>query len=198
MNVFTTLTSHVVVLPANDVDTDQIIPARFLKVTDKDGIGANLFADWRYLPDGSPNPDFVLNRPESKGAQILITGHNFGCGSSREHAPWALLGHGFRAVVSTSFADIFRNNALKNGVLPVIVDPEVHARLIEQYAADPALPLTVELERQVLVLPDGQQVIFPIDPFSKTCLLNGVDQLGYLLRLEPAITAFEERAGIHE
>jgi 3-isopropylmalate/(R)-2-methylmalate dehydratase small subunit len=123
MNAFTTLTSHVVVLPANDVDTDQIIPARFLKVTDKDGIGANLFADWRYLPDGSPNPDFVLNRPESQGAQILITGHNFGCGSSREHAPWALLGHGFRAVVSTSFADIFRNNALKNGVLPVIVDP---------------------------------------------------------------------------
>jgi 3-isopropylmalate/(R)-2-methylmalate dehydratase small subunit len=196
MNAFTTLTAHVVVLPANDVDTDQIIPARFLKVTDKEGIGANLFADWRYLPDGSPNPDFVLNRLESQGAQILLTGHNFGCGSSREHAPWALLGHGFRAVVSTSFADIFRNNALKNGVLPVIVDPEVHARLIEQYAADPALPLKIDLEEQVLVLPDGQQVTFPIDPFSKTCLLNGVDQLGYLLRLEPAITAYEQRAGI--
>jgi 3-isopropylmalate/(R)-2-methylmalate dehydratase small subunit len=196
MNAFTTLTAHVVVLPANDVDTDQIIPARFLKVTDKEGIGANLFADWRYLPDGSPNPDFVLNRLESQGAQILLTGNNFGCGSSREHAPWALLGHGFRAVVSTSFADIFRNNALKNGVLPVIVDPQVHARLIELYAADPALPLKIDLEEQVLVLPDGQQVTFPIDPFSKTCLLNGVDQLGYLLRLEPAITAYEQRAGI--
>jgi len=193
MNAFTTLTSHVVVLPANDVDTDQIIPARFLKVTDKAGIGANLFADWRYLPDGSPNPDFVLNRPESRGAQILLTGHNFGCGSSREHAPWALLGQGFRAVISTSFADIFRNNALKNGVLPVVVEPEIHTALMAQYAANPALPLTIDLHEQVLLLPDGARVPFPIDPFSKTCLLNGVDQLGYLLRLEPLIKAYEER-----
>jgi 3-isopropylmalate/(R)-2-methylmalate dehydratase small subunit len=194
MNAFTTLTSHVVVLPANDVDTDQIIPARFLKVTDKAGIGANLFADWRYLPDGSPNPDFVLNRPESQGAQILLTGDNFGCGSSREHAPWALLGQGFQAVISTSFADIFTNNALKNGVLPVIVEPEVHAAMIERYAADPSLPLTIDLDEQVVVLPDNECISFPIDAFSKTCLLNGVDQLGYLLRLEPHITAYEERA----
>jgi 3-isopropylmalate/(R)-2-methylmalate dehydratase small subunit len=196
MNAFTALKSHVVVLPANDVDTDQIIPARFLKVTDKAGIGANLFADWRYLPDGSPNPDFILNQPESHGAQILLTGHNFGCGSSREHAPWALLGQGFRAVVSTSFADIFRNNALKNGVLPVEVEPEVHAALIEQYSADPSLPLTIDLDQQVLVLPGDKSVSFPIDSFSKTCLLNGVDQLGYLLRLEPHIAAFEERAAL--
>jgi 3-isopropylmalate/(R)-2-methylmalate dehydratase small subunit len=193
MNAFTTLTSHVVVLPANDVDTDQIIPARFLKVTDKSGIGANLFADWRYRMDGSPNPDFVLNRPESRGAQILLTGHNFGCGSSREHAPWALLGQGFRVVISTSFADIFRNNALKNGVLPVVVEPEVHTALMAQYGADLALPLTIDLAEQVLALPDGARVAFPIDPFSKTCLLNGVDQLGYLLRLEPLIKAYEEK-----
>jgi 3-isopropylmalate/(R)-2-methylmalate dehydratase small subunit len=191
MNAFTHLTSHVVTLPVNDIDTDQIIPARYLKVTDKAGIGTNLFADWRYLPDGSPNPDFVLNRPESQGAQILLTGHNFGCGSSREHAPWALLGQGFRAVVSTSFADIFQNNALKNGVLPVIVEPDVHAALIEQYRANPQLLLTVDLAEQSLVLPDGFKVSFPIDPFSKTCLLNGVDQLGYLLNLEPHITAYE-------
>ncbi|HSV85060.1 MAG TPA: 3-isopropylmalate dehydratase small subunit [Levilinea sp.] len=193
MIAFTTLTSHVVALPANDIDTDQIIPARFLKVTDKAGIGANLFADWRYLTDGSPNPDFVLNWPESQGAQILLTGHNFGCGSSREHAPWALLGQGFRAVISTSFADIFRNNALKNGVLPVIVQPEVHAALMAQYAADPSLPLTIDLAEQALALPGGDRAAFPIDPFSKTCLLNGIDQLGYLLQLEPAIAAFEKK-----
>jgi 3-isopropylmalate/(R)-2-methylmalate dehydratase small subunit len=194
MSAFTTVTSHVVVLPANDVDTDQIIPARFLKVTDKAGIGANLFADWRYQPDGSPNPGFVLNKPESAGAQILLTGHNFGCGSSREHAPWALYGQGFRAVISTSFADIFRNNALKNGVLPVVVEPDVHAALMEQYGANPQLPLTINLADQQLVLPDGFTVAFPIDAFSKTCLLNGVDQLGYLLRLEPHIAAYEARA----
>jgi 3-isopropylmalate/(R)-2-methylmalate dehydratase small subunit len=194
MSAFTTVTSHVVVLPANDVDTDQIIPARFLKVTDKAGIGANLFADWRYLPDGSPNPDFVLNKPESAGAQILLTGHNFGCGSSREHAPWALYGQGFRAVISTSFADIFRNNALKNGVLPVVVEPGVHAALMEQYGANPHLPLTINLADQQLVLPDGFTVAFPMDAFSKTCLLNGVDQLGYLLSLEAHIAAFEARA----
>jgi 3-isopropylmalate/(R)-2-methylmalate dehydratase small subunit len=193
MNAFTTLTSHVAALPVNDIDTDQIIPARFLKVTDKAGIGANLFADWRYLPDGSPNPDFVLNRPESQGAQILLTGHNFGCGSSREHAPWALLGHGFRAVISTSFADIFRNNALKNGLLPVMVEPEVHAALMAQSTAGPALVVTIDLAEQVLALPGGEQVTFPIDPFSKTCLLNGIDQLGYLLRLAPAIATYEEK-----
>jgi 3-isopropylmalate/(R)-2-methylmalate dehydratase small subunit len=135
----------------------------------------------------------VLNRPESRGAQILLTGHNFGCGSSREHAPWALLGQGFRVVISTSFADIFRNNALKNGVLPVVVEPEVHTALMAQYGADLALPLTIDLAEQVLALPDGARVAFPIDPFSKTCLLNGVDQLGYLLRLEPLIKAYEEK-----
>lgn len=192
MQSFTTLTSHVVVLPVNDVDTDQIIPARFLKTTDKNGLGDNLFADWRYLPDGSPNPEFVLNRPESQGAQILLAGDNFGCGSSREHAPWALLGWGFRAVISTTIADIFRNNALKNGLLPVVVSPQAHARLMALYAAQPSLSLTIDLPSQTLRLADGSQESFPIDSFSKTCLLNGVDELGYLLSLEAEIARYEQ------
>jgi 3-isopropylmalate/(R)-2-methylmalate dehydratase small subunit len=194
MSQFTTLSSRVVVMPIDNIDTDQIIPARFLKVTDKNGLGANLFSDWRYEPDGSSKPEFVLNRPENQGAQILIAGDNFGCGSSREHAPWALSGWGFHAVISTSFADIFRNNSLKNGLLPVIVPAEVLRKLNEQYKADPQLNLIIDLASQTLVLPDEEEVQFPIDAFSKACLLNGVDELGYILSLEEHINRYETRA----
>ncbi len=192
MNQFTKLTSRVVVLPVDNIDTDQIIPARFLKVTDKAGLGANLFADWRYAPDGSPRPDFVLNRPEAQGAQILLAGDNFGCGSSREHAPWALLGFGFRAVISTSFADIFRNNALKNGLLPVVVDSATHRALLDLLQEKPNAELTIDLATQTLSFLD-RSVTFPIDPFSKNCLLNGVDELGYILSFEKEIAAYEAR-----
>jgi 3-isopropylmalate/(R)-2-methylmalate dehydratase small subunit len=188
---FTPITSHAVAIPSNDIDTDQIIPARYLKVTDKAGLGAALFADWRYDADGSPKPDFVLNTPDAGDAEILLAGDNFGCGSSREHAPWALTGYGFRAVVSTSFADIFRNNALKNGLLPVVVEPGVHAELMRLVATSPRSPLTIDLESQTLTLPTGLAVSFPIDPFSKSCLLKGTDELGYLLSFEREIAAFE-------
>src|SRR4026209_2045613 len=176
MAQFTTLTSRVTPWPANDIDTDQIIPARFLKATDKLGMGDNLFADWRYNADGSPKPDFVLNKPESQGAQILLAGDNFGCGSSREHAPWALTGFGFRAVISTSFADIFRNNSLKNGLLPIVVDAETHQMLFDLFDEAPQAELTVDLASQTLALPTGQVVSFPIDGFSKACLLQGTDE----------------------
>jgi len=192
MNPFTILTSPVVVLLVDNIDTDQIIPARFLKVTDKTGLGANLFADWRYLPDGSPNPDFILNRSESQTAQILLAGNNFGCGSSREHAPWALYNYGFRAVISTSFADIFHNNALKNGLLPVVIDAEWHHALIELFKPSPGLRLTIDLASQLLTLPDERAVGFPIDQFSKTCLLKGIDELHYLLGMEKQIAAYEQ------
>ena len=192
MNPFTILTSPVVVLLVDNIDTDQIIPARFLKVTDKTGLGANLFADWRYLPDGRPNPDFILTRSESQNAQILLAGNNFGCGSSREHAPWALYDYGFRAVISTSFADIFHNNALKNGLLPVVIDAEWHQALIELFKPSPGLRLTIDLASQVLTLPDGRAVGFPIDQFSKTCLLKGIDELHYLLGMEKQIAAYEQ------
>lgn len=188
---FTTLTSRVVLLPVNDIDTDQIIPARFLKVTKKTGLGANLFADWRYLPDGTPNPDFVLNKPENRGAEILIAGSNFGCGSSREHAPWALIGAGFRAVISPSFADIFKNNCLKNGFLPVEVTPQHHSNLLDFYRSSPNKPLTIDLANQILVLPDEETIHFPMDGFSKTCLLQGKDELGYLLGMEEYIHSYE-------
>jgi len=190
MAQFTSLNSRVVLLPVNDIDTDQIIPARFLKATDKNGMGNNLFADWRYNADGSPKADFVVNKPESAGAQILLAGDNFGCGSSREHAPWALTGFGFRAVISTSFADIFRNNALKNGLLPIIVDEKTHQALIEIAEEAPRAELTVDLATQTLTFPGGSAT-FPIDPFNKTCLLNGVDELGYILGFEKEIAAFE-------
>ncbi len=190
MAQFTSLTSRVVPLPVNDIDTDQIIPARFLKATDKNGMGDNLFADWRYHKDGSPKADFVLNQPSAKGCQILLAGDNFGCGSSREHAPWALTGFGFRAVISTSFADIFRSNALKNGLLPVIVDEATQQRLWTLIEQNPAVELSIDLANQTLSFPGGS-VIFPIDPFNKTCLLNGVDELGYILGFEKAIAAFE-------
>ncbi|MGQ9833541.1 MAG: 3-isopropylmalate dehydratase small subunit [Candidatus Villigracilaceae bacterium] len=192
MAQFTSLTSRVVLVPINDIDTDQIIPAQYLKVTDKSGLANALFSNWRYLPDGSPNPDFALNKPESAGAQILLTGDNFGCGSSREHAPWALTGYGFRAVISTSFADIFRNNALKNGLLPVIVDEPTHKRLFDLVREDPRVELTIDLASQTLSYPGGS-VIFPIDPFNKTCLLNGVDELGYIMGFEKEIADYELR-----
>ncbi|MCL6511308.1 MAG: 3-isopropylmalate dehydratase small subunit [Anaerolineae bacterium] len=191
MNRFTTLTSKIVPLPAENVDTDQIIPARFLKVTDKAGLGESLFCDWRYNADGSPRPDFVLNRPEMKGRQVLLVGDNFGCGSSREHAPWALIGYGFRAIISTSFADIFRNNALKNGLLPIVVDKDTHAQLFSIVQEDPDAAVSVDLATQTLTLPDGRTVTFPIDAFSKACLLNGVDEIGYVLNMRERIEAFE-------
>ena len=192
MAQFTTLTSRVLPLPVNDIDTDQIIPARFLKATDKKGMGDNLFADWRYNSDGSPKADFILNQPNSKGAQILLAGDNFGCGSSREHALWALTGFGFKAVISTSFADIFRNNSLKNGLIPIIVDEATHKMLFDLIEEIPNVELTVDLASQTLILPNGS-VNFPIDPFNKTCLLNGVDELGYILGFEKEIAAFEEK-----
>jgi len=196
MESFVRLTSRIILLPNNDVDTDQIIPARYLKVTAKAGLADGLISSWRYLSDGAPNPDFPLNRPSSQGARVLLAGDNFGCGSSREHAPWALLGWGIRAVVSTSFADIFRNNALKNGLLPVQVSAQDHTRLVQLVEQDPWLEATIDLAAQKLQLPDGSSVAFPIDPFSKTCMLQGVDQLGYLLNHLEQIQAFEKaRAG---
>jgi len=194
MEPITAITSRAVVLAANDIDTDQIIPARFLKATDKNGMGDNLFADWRYNADGSPKKDFVLNNPTYQGAQILLAGDNFGCGSSREHAPWALTGFGFRAVISTSFADIFRNNALKNGLLPIIVDSETHKILFDMVEEAPATEMTVDLASQTITLVDGRKVAFPIDGFSKACLLNGVDELGYILGFEKEIASFETRS----
>ena len=171
--------STYVVLPTENVDTDQIIPARFLTTTDREGLGPNAFNDWRYLADGSPNPDFVLNKPESKGAEVLVAGHNFGCGSSREHAVWALAGAGFRAVVSSTFADIFRGNALGNGMLPIQVSPEVLAKLMALHT--PSAQLSVDLVASTLTLPDGERVTFPVPPFSRYCLLNGIDEMGFLL-----------------
>ncbi|MBX9601493.1 MAG: 3-isopropylmalate dehydratase small subunit [Bryobacteraceae bacterium] len=182
-----TIRSRTVVFPVDNIDTDQIIPARFLKTISKDGLGDQLFYDWRYLADGAPKLDFVLNQPESKLCQILVAGDNFGCGSSREHAPWALTQYGFRAVISTSFADIFRQNALKNGLLPVVAPREIQRELLQGSAE-----VTIELESQTLSLADGRQATFPIDAFAKFCLLNGVDELGYLLAQENAIRAYED------
>jgi 3-isopropylmalate/(R)-2-methylmalate dehydratase small subunit len=157
-------------------------------------MGGHLFADWRYNADGSPKPDFVLNKPESQGCQILLAGDNFGCGSSREHAPWALTGFGFRAVISTSFADIFRSNSLKNGLLPIIVDAKNHQDLFEMLEEIPTAELSVDLESQTLSMPDGRKVTFPIDGFAKACLLNGVDELGYIAGFEKEIAAYESRS----
>jgi 3-isopropylmalate/(R)-2-methylmalate dehydratase small subunit len=192
MAQFTTLTSRVISVPANDIDTDQIVPAQFLKVTDKNGLADALFFNWRYNADGSPKADFVLNRPESAGAQILLAGDNFGCGSSREHAPWALTAFGFRAVISTSFADIFRNNSLKNGLLPISVDEATHKLLFDLIDEVPNVELHIDLALQTLSF-DGGSVKFPIDPFNKTCLLNGVDELGYIMGFEKDIAAYEAR-----
>jgi 3-isopropylmalate/(R)-2-methylmalate dehydratase small subunit len=184
--------SKTVVIPIDNIDTDQIIPARFLKTTSMEGLGDNLFLDWRYVADGSPNPDFPLNKSSARGAQILVAGANFGCGSSREHAPWALTQYGFKAVISTSFADIFKGNALKNGLLPIVMPPDIHAELLKW----PGITLKIDLPSQSVTLAGGRTVEFPIDPFAKHCLLEGVDELGYMMKQEPAIAAYEAtRAG---
>lgn len=189
MTAIQTIRSRTVVLASTNIDTDQIMPARFLTTTTREGLGKQLFADWRYDASGTPKPDFVLNQPAATGCQVLVAGRNFGCGSSREHAPWALVDYGFRAVVSTEIADIFRNNSLKNGLLPVIVDAQTHAWLI----ANPGADITIDLASCTLTLPTGTAVKFPIDSFARYCLLNGVDELGYLLSKDAAITAYEQR-----
>jgi 3-isopropylmalate/(R)-2-methylmalate dehydratase small subunit len=183
---FTNFESRMVKLPLNNVDTDQIIPARFLKTTSKKGLDQQLFNDWRYDAAGKPNPE--LNRPESQGAQVLLAGDNFGCGSSREHAPWALTQWGFRAVISTSFADIFQQNSLKNSLLPIIVPADVQAEL---FAAGPSATVKIDLPNQTLTTPGGRVVKFPVDAFSKHCLVKGVDELGYMLEQAPEIAAYE-------
>jgi 3-isopropylmalate/(R)-2-methylmalate dehydratase small subunit len=193
---FEDFSSRVVVLPIDNIDTDQIIPARFLKTTSKVGLDKHLFQDWRYNADGSPKADFVLNKPESKGAQVLLAGDNFGCGSSREHAPWALMQFGFRAVISTSFADIFRSNSLKNGFLPIAIPQEAHSRLFDLLAKNPDAEVSVDLANQKLTLPDGTTAEFPIDDFSKACILAGVDELGYILSQEAAIHNYERHREI--
>jgi 3-isopropylmalate/(R)-2-methylmalate dehydratase small subunit len=190
MKPFTNFESRLVPLPNNNIDTDQIIPARFLKTTSKEGLDKQLFCDWRYDNQGNPKPDFILNQPRAKGAEVLLAGDNFGCGSSREHAPWALTQFGFRAVISTSFADIFKQNALKNSLLPIVVSPEVHAELL---ALPPDAKVSIDLVAQKLKLPSGRSVDFPVDEFSKHCLVNGVDELGYIQQQEPSIAAFEAR-----
>ncbi len=187
MEPITELRSRTVAMPFDDIDTDQIIPARFLTTTTKEGLGTNLFTDWRYNEDGSPKSDFILNTEAAQGASILVAGRNFGCGSSREHAPWALLDFGIRAVISTEIADIFRSNSLKNGLLPIIVDADTHAWLME----NPGVDLSIDLDSKTVTLPDGRKVAFPIDGFSRYCLMNGLDQLGFLMEHNDAIEAFE-------
>src|SRR5579872_7277762 len=189
MQSFKVIRSRTVVLPATDIDTDQIIPARFLTTTTREGFGSHLFADWRYDAQGVPRPDFVLNRPESRGCSILVAGRNFGCGSSREHAPWALHDYGFRAVVSTQIADIFRNNSLKNGLLPLVVDESTARWLIEH----PGAEIEIDLAQGTLTMPTGQSVRFPLEPFARYCLMNGVDELGFLLGREQEIRAYEQQ-----
>lgn len=193
MPQFISMTSSMIPLPFENVDTDQIIPARFLRTTDKHGLGDALFADWRYNVDGTPNTDFVMNEPKYQNAKILLAGNNFGCGSSREHATWALTGFGFRSVISTSFADIFRNNALKNGLLPIVVGHDTHKLLFDLVEEVYSTEITIDLEKQSVLLPDGQSFTFAIDPFSKNCLLKGVDQLGYILKFNERIVAYEQR-----
>ncbi len=188
---FRNFESRLAPLPVNNVDTDQIIPARFLKTTSKEGLDKQLFNDWRYDSAGNPKPDFILNRPEGQNAQVLLAGDNLGCGSSREHAPWALTQYGFRAVISTSFADIFKGNALKNSLLPIVVSPEVHAELLALAAADAKAKVKLDLAGQKRILPNGKSVEFPVDGFSKHCLLEGVDELGYIQKNEASIAAFE-------
>ena len=191
MNFHRIFTSRLVPLPINNVDTDQIIPARFLKTISKQGLDKQLFNDWRYDAEGNPKPDFILNQPRVKGAQILLAGDNFGCGSSREHAPWALTQFGFRAVISTSFADIFKQNSLKNALLPIVFPADAHAALFAMVDRDADTEVSVDLSTQAVTLPDGSKVEFPIDPFSRHCLLEGVDELGYILKNEAAIAAYE-------
>jgi 3-isopropylmalate/(R)-2-methylmalate dehydratase small subunit len=189
MDKISTLRSRTLVMPASNIDTDQIIPARFLTTTTRDGLGKQLFADWRYSPDGAAKADFILNQPAAAGCQVLVAGRNFGCGSSREHAPWALLDYGIRAVISTEIADIFRNNSLKNGLLPIVVDEPTSRWLIEH----PGSEVQIDLASATLTLATGLRVSFPIDPFARYCLLNGVDELGFLLQQQERIAAYEAR-----
>lgn len=188
MEAIRKIVSRTVVLPLADIDTDQIIPARFLTTTSRDGLGRHLFSYWRYNEDGSDKADFVLNKPEAKGCRILVAGNNFGCGSSREHAPWALLDFGIRAVISTSIADIFSANALKNGLLPVVVDGDTHAWLVGNPGAD----ISIDVASSTLKFPDGRSVSYPIDRFARYCLLEGIDQLGFLQQHQSEISRFEE------
>jgi len=188
MEPLRTIESRTVVLATTNIDTDQIIPARFLTTTTKEGLGKQLFADWRYDAGGKPKPDFILNQPVAAGCEILVAGRNFGCGSSREHAPWALRDYGFRAVISTQIADIFRNNSLKNGVVPVVVDEDTHAWLL----SNPGALVHIDLENSLLSLPTGAQASFPMEPFARYCLLNGIDELGYILKQADTIGRFEQ------
>jgi 3-isopropylmalate/(R)-2-methylmalate dehydratase small subunit len=192
MKPFTNFESRIVPMPESNIDTDQIIPARFLKTVSKEGLDKQLFNDWRYDTQGSPKPGFILNQPRAQGAQVLLAGDNFGCGSSREHAPWALTQFGFRAVISTSFADIFKQNALKNSLLPIMVPQDVHAELFDA-SKDPAATVKIDLPNQTLTTPSGRQVKFPVDEFSKQNLIDGVDELGYIVKQEPFIAAYEAR-----
>ena len=193
MKPFTNFESRVVPLAINNIDTDQIIPARFLKTTSKQGLDRQLFNDWRYDAQGHPKPDFILNQPRGQNAQVLLAGDNFGCGSSREHAPWALTQFGFRAVISTSFADIFKQNSLKNSLLSIVVPPDVHAELFAALDTNPDATVKVDLAAQTLTTPSGRQVEFPVDSFSKHCLLEGVDELGYISSHDAEIAAFEAK-----
>jgi 3-isopropylmalate/(R)-2-methylmalate dehydratase small subunit len=192
MKAIQTITSRTVVLPSSNIDTDQIIPARFLTTTTREGLGRSLFADWRYDAQGTPKADFVLNRPEAQGCHILVAGNNFGCGSSREHAPWALLDYGLQAVVSTEIADIFRSNSLKNGFLPVVVDQATNDWLL----TNPGAEVTINVAETTLALPNGTRVKFPLEAFSRYCLLNGVDELGFLLDRGAQIEAYERQRQI--
>jgi len=189
MKPVTEIRSRTAVLSFENIDTDRIIPARFLTTTERSGLGQFAFNDWRYAADGSDNPDFPLNKPETKGCAILVAGHNFGCGSSREHAPWALLDFGLQAVISSEIADIFRSNSLKNGLLTIVVPAEAHKRLLEQ----PGIELSIDVREQFVAMPDGTRIGFELEPFAKHCLLNGVDQLGYLLQQNEAISAYEHQ-----
>jgi len=193
MERFTAFTSRLAPLAIDNIDTDQIIPARFLKTTSKAGLGDQLFFDWRYDAAGNPKPDFLLNQPQGRAAQVLLAGDNFGCGSSREHAPWALTQYGFRAVISTSFADIFCGNSLKNSLLPIVLPREAHKALLDAVAKDAAATVKVDLAQQTVTLPDGSAVGFPMDQFAKQCMLEGVDELGYILNQEGAIAAYEAK-----
>jgi 3-isopropylmalate/(R)-2-methylmalate dehydratase small subunit len=189
MQAIRSIESRTLVLPYTNIDTDQIIPARFLTTTTRDGLGKHAFADWRYEADGRPRADFILNQPSSAGCQVLVAGRNFGCGSSREHAPWALLDYGFRAVISTEIADIFRSNALKNGLLPLALDATTHQWLLEH----PGASVRIDLDACTVTLPDGTAVAFSIEAFARYCLLNGIDELGFLLQHAPTIARYEQQ-----
>jgi 3-isopropylmalate/(R)-2-methylmalate dehydratase small subunit len=189
MEPIKTIRSRTAVLPLSNIDTDQIIPARFLRATTREGFGKHLFSEWRYDANGNPRPDFALNKPEAQGCSILVAGRNFGCGSSREHAPWALTDYGIKAVISTEFADIFRNNSLKNGLVPVLVDDPTAEWLL----ANPGAEITIDLETSTLAMPNGKTVNFPLEPFARYCLMNGVDELGFLLSQNDRISAFEAK-----